>query len=411
MLRQFWWMLGLTGAAACRGGISLGTPTTVVDRGASNATVAVDRRTGNVLIAYTWKGADSAWTVQVVRVDTTGTRLAPVQVDDGRDEVMVATENPPEVVAARDGTIYVAWVGSRGAAAGSPDDITIHVARSRDGGASFTSAAALPGAPLPASRANLYGDLTAGPDGSLYMSWLDLHYYTDTLAARAGAQVPDSIPVPESRVEFRVARSGDQGENFQLAPVLDTTSCICCRTAVTAGNAGMVHALWRHVFPGSVRDFQLATSYDGGRSFAKPVRVHDDHWVLDGCPDMGPDAVVDGSGTVHVAWYTGAPGRVGLWYARSTDGGQSFSEPVALLGDGHVAPSHVRLAVAGAIVYGAWEDRRQGPARVVWGVPAEGRSYEVGSGGFPWIAAAGNRVAVTWLEGERVQLRVARLGR
>lgn len=339
-------------------------------------------------------------------MSTTGRRFAPVRVDDGRDKVMVATENPPEVVAVRDGTIYVAWVGTQRAAARQPDKISIHIARSRDGGASFEPVAALPGAP-----AFAYGDLTAAPDGSLYLSWLDLHYYTDTLAARARDHVPDSVPVPESQVEFRVARSGDQGESFELAPVLDTIACICCRTAVAAGTNGMVHALWRHVFPGSIRDCQLATSRDGGRSFARPVRIHEDRWVLNGCPDIGPDAVVDGNGRVHVAWYTGAPGRVGLWYARSTDDGASFSEPVALLGAGHIAPSHVRLAAAGTAVYGAWEDRRQAPPRVVWGDPAKRRSYEVGRGAFPWIATAGNRVAVTWLEGDRVQLRVALLDR
>jgi len=393
----------------CRGGPRLGPELTVVGGQASNATVAIEAHSGRVLVAYTWKSADSAWTVQVAGVDTTGTLLAPVRVDDGSEEVMVAAENPPEVVAAPDGSIYVAWVGSRRETSPEPDDITIHVARSTDGGESFARVGSLPGAPAPASRANLYGDLAVAPDGSLYLSWLDLHYYTDTLTARSRAHVPDSIPVPESRVEFRVARSTDHGASFVPAPPLDTIACICCRSVVTAGPDGAVHALWRHVFPGSIRDFQMATSLGGALDFAAPARVHDDHWVLDGCPDMGPDAVVDGAGAVHVAWYTGAPGRIGLWYASSRDGGRSFSDPAPLLGRGHVSPSHVRLAAAGDAVYGAWEDRRGAHPRVVFGRPAAGRTKVVGDGEFPWIAAAGGRLAITWIDGDAVRLRVAGL--
>lgn len=401
-------VLGLAGAAACGDGPRLGSTRTIVDRGAANATVAVDRHSGAVLIAYTWRGADSVWTVQVARVDSTGRLLAPVRVDDGQEEVMVATQNPPEVVGAPDGNIYVAWVsGRRGAAV--RDDISVHLARSTDGGATFAPAGSLPGLPPPASRANLYADLAVAPDGALYLSWLDLHFYTDTLAARARDHVPDSTPVPEDRVEFRVARSSDHGRSFEMAPALDTTACICCRSAVTATGDGRVYALWRHVFPGSVRDFQLAASGDGGRSFGGAVRVHDDHWVLNGCPDIGPDLVVDERGAVHVAWYTGAPGRVGLWYASSRDGGGSFSEPERLLGKGHASPSQVRLAVGGPVVYGAWEDRRGSRPRVVYGTPAKGNGTVLGEGTFPWIAAGGHRLAVTWLEGEAVRLRIGAL--
>ena len=402
-------VLSLVGATGCREVPKLGRAITVVDRGAATATVAVDGHTGNVLVAYTWKGADSAWSVQVTRVDANGQRLAPVRVDPQGEEVMVATENPPEVVWAPDGDVYVAWVSSRRTAAADPDDITVRVARSTDGGGSFVLAGSLPGPPPPASRANLYADLAAARDGALYLSWLDLHYYTDTLAARARERVPDSVPVPESRVDFRVARSRDHGRTFEPAAALDTSACICCRSAVAAGAGDRVHAVWRHVFPGSVRDFQLVTSPDGARSFARPVRVHDDHWVLDGCPDIGPDVVVDDGGAIHVAWYTGAAGRVGLWYASSPDGGVTFAAPRPLLGKGHVPPSHVRLAADGRAVCGAWEDRRGTHARVVLGDPARGRATVVGTGEFPWIAMADNRLAVTWLEGAAVRLRIASL--
>ena len=67
---------------------------------------------------------------------------------------------------------------------------------------------------------------------------------------------------------------------------------------------GTLFAAWRHVYPGSFRDMAFATSRDGGRSFSAPVRVSEDGWAIDACPDDGPAMAVDASGTVHLAWPT-----------------------------------------------------------------------------------------------------------
>jgi hypothetical protein len=48
-------------------------------------------------------------------------------------------------------------------------------------------------------------------------------------------------------------------------------------------------------------------SRDGGRTFASPIRVSDDHWVLDGCPENGPALAVDASRRVHLVWPRSCP--------------------------------------------------------------------------------------------------------
>ena len=149
---------------------------------------------------------------------------------------------------------------------------------------------------------------------------------------------------------------------------------------------------------------------DGAESFAAPVRVHDDGWVLNGCPDIGPDVAVSEDGAVHAAWYTGAPGRTGLWYARSTDRGTSFSAPVALLPAGHAPPSQVKLATAYHHFWAVWEDRRGIPVRIRFGTPGEGRGVAVGEGEFPTIAAGGRTLGVVWQKGGAVMARVADVG-
>jgi hypothetical protein len=75
--------------------------------------------------------------------------------------------------------------------------------------------------------------------------------------------------------------------------------CYCCKTAVAAGPNGSLYAAWRHVYPGNIRDIAFTVSRDNGRTFAAPLRVSDDHWVLDGCPENGPAMAIDGRDRVH----------------------------------------------------------------------------------------------------------------
>ena len=397
--------------AACGRGPTLDAPVTLAAARAANPTVAVDSASGRVYVAWVQQAADSGWDVYLAGGDAAGAFGVPVRVNDRAGEAMVATENPPQVVVTGDGGVVVAWVTSLRPDSAGVADISVRLARSDDQGRSFGPATTFAGAPGGLSRANMYYDLAAGPGATLYLGWLDLHWYTDTLAHRHRDHVPDSVPVPEDRVEFRVAASHDGGRSFGAGVVLDTVSCICCRTAVASGPDGRVHALWRHVFGGSVRDFLSARSDDGAASFAPPARVHEDGWVLNGCPDTGGDIVVDAAGVVHAAWYTGAPGRVGLWYARGDGPAGAFGAPVALLPAGHLPPAHVKLAAGGGRVFGIWEDRRVRPAELRFGMPGTGTGRSLGPGEAPAIAAAGDQLAVAYARDGAVLVRALTLPR
>lgn len=73
-------------------------------------------------------------------------------------------------------------------------------------------------------------------------------------------------------------------------------------------------------------------SRDSGRTWSVPV-------LVSRSPDdptsrhVAPQMIVDESGTLHLAWYeAGPPGWAGnrIWYVRSNDGGESWSEPLVL---------------------------------------------------------------------------------
>ena len=70
--------------------------------------------------------------------------------------------------------------------------------------------------------------------------------------------------------------------------MIATGVCFCCKTAVAVDARGAVYAAWRHIFPGSMRDIAFAKSIDGGKHFSPLVRVSEDKWELNGCPEDGP---------------------------------------------------------------------------------------------------------------------------
>jgi ribosomal 50S subunit-recycling heat shock protein len=155
--------------------------------------------------------------------------------------------------------------------------------------------------------------------------------------------------------------------------------CYCCKTAVAAGPDGSLFAAWRHVYPGNVRDIAFTVSRDGGRTFAAPLRVSDDRWVLDGCPENGPAMAVDGRNRVHMVWPTlvsgstpGSEPTLALFYAASSDGRQ-FTARERITTEG--LPRHPQIAIdsRGSVV-AAWDEQVKGTRRVVVGRAVVGMS-------------------------------------
>jgi hypothetical protein len=100
--------------------------------------------------------------------------------------------------------------------------------------------------------------------------------------------------------------------------------CYCCKTAIASGAGNSLYLAWRHVYPNNMRDIAFTVSRDGGKTFAPPVRVSEDKWQLEGCPDDGPSMAVDPAGAVHVVWPSvvtenGGPVKA-LFHAVTRDG-------------------------------------------------------------------------------------------
>jgi hypothetical protein len=188
--------------------------------------------------------------------------------------------------------------------------------------------------------------------------------------------------------------------------------CYCCKTAVAVDRRGTLFVAWRHVYPGNLRDIAFSMSRDGGRTFLPPVRVSEDRWRLDGCPDDGPSMAVDQSGRVHLVWPTvvdehGAPVKV-LFYSTTNDGRQ-FTPRVRVPTEGQANHPQLALSSDGAPLV-VWDELRRGgrflaSARVV--VDRQGaRAITKSSflqderGAYPAVASTREGWLVAWTSGD-----------
>jgi len=408
----------LTAAVAGCGdsGPSAPAGTVVADSLARFPTIAL-QHDGTALVAWTSAG-DGATNVYLASV-VDGTAGAAVRVNDVPGDAATHGQAPAQVAVAHDGTVYVAWISQRDTPGRRFPATDLRLARSDDGGRSFAPAVTVNDDGGFRSGHHFH-DVAVAPDGAVFVSWLDTRVRD---AARAGAaggdgagdahraahdeartrEGHDHAAGADAGTEVRVARSDDGGRTFGPSTVIASGSCECCRTRLAFTRDGAVLVAWRHQFEADVRDPAVARSDDGGRTFGAPVRVGRDAWRISGCPHSGPAVAVDASGRVHLAWYTGAEGRAGLYHAISADGGATFGDPVA------VAPSvpGTTPALAGDGAGGAWlawEDRRAGVTRVAH-VGAEGSLApgEPVAGATPALAPA-RRPALVVVDGGRVAM-------
>lgn len=145
--------------------------------------------------------------------------------------------------------------------------------------------------------------------------------------------------------------------------VIDNSTCTCCWPTVAVTPAGPV-AAWRGRTDDEIRDHRVARLHHG--KWTKPVPLHGDGWEIAGCPVNGPMLAARGM-QVAAVWFTAADDHPRIRAAFSTDGGQSFGQPVEVdkadpFGRVGVAWSDDRTAVVSWITAGNGGTRKPGLA-------------------------------------------------
>jgi hypothetical protein len=236
---------------------------------------------------------------------------APVQVTRERLNLDWGPDARPKIVVDRNGGIALAFSIFRDKAFNGQ----VLYTRSADGGKSFSELRPI----TTSNESQRFEALGLDADGSLFAAWLDKR---NRVPAQQRGQNYDGAGL-------FFASSKDGGATYSESRLAQDNTCECCRLGLAFAGPGRPVIVFRNIFEGGVRDHAVVTFSD----LATPGEVHRvsrDDWQIAACPHHGPSLSISAAGTYHVAWYTNGKVRKGLFYARSRDGGATFSEPVPI---------------------------------------------------------------------------------
>jgi len=363
-------------------------------------------------VAITWSAATAAAMDVYAALSRDGgkTFSAPVRVNDVPGDARVNSELPPRVAlipASAKGaapSMVVVWTtkGAKGT--------RIVSARSTDGGKTFSPAKDVPGSDAEGSRG--WESTAVDSKGRVLVMWLD-HRDAGAMhhdSSKAAAPMPKGDPTEKAALSKLYFASLDG----KTSTPITKSVCYCCKTSLVASGDD-VYGVWRNVYAGSQRDIAFTFSKDGGKTFAAPVKVSDDGWHIDGCPENGPAVAVDASHRVHVVWPTPPDGKngtpLGLFYASSSNA-KAFGARAQIPTLGAAAHGQVVIDASGNPVV-AWDEIVNGTRHIALArVRANGSAAPLFTSiespdsapdrGWPVLATAGKETLVAWVAGAGV---------
>ena len=375
---------------ACVRGVSPGAamaaaPTTIGVTGRANAHVSV--ASSGAFVAAVWAASASSGETDIMAAtsrDGGVTFSSPVRVNSTPGDARVNGEQPPRLaLKPRQGglpQVTVVWT-TKGV-----NGTTLLMSSSTDGGRTFGVSATVPGSDAPGNRG--WEAVGLGPDGRLFSVWLDHrklaapqqgsvaaehHHEAGGAMPAAPAARPDGVALAQMSQLYVAALDGS------IAPQGVTGGvCYCCKTAIAAGAGSTLYLAWRHVYAGNMRDIAFTVSRDGGRTYAPPVRVSEDKWQIEGCPDDGPSMAVDAQGSAHVVWpsvVTEKGGPVKALFHAVTRDGKAFSARTRIPTEGMANHPQLSIDSAGTLAV-TWDESGSGSrvlASAIGTVDASGR--------------------------------------
>jgi len=216
----------------------------------------------------------------------------------------------------------------------------VNVSRSTDNGKSFSMPAPISTDPT----SQRFPSLLTDPQGQIFASWIDKRLVAQ--ANKSGKkQLGGSIAY---------AWSNDGAQTFTQESIAQPSSCECCRIASALTPDGLPVILYRAIFEGSIRDHATQT-FTSRTQPGRTQRVSVDAWATDSCPHHGPALAISAAGVQHVAWFTQGSARIGSFYARSTDQGKTYSNPVTI-GDPEAMPGRPYLLSTPSALWLTWKE-------------------------------------------------------
>ncbi len=241
-----------------------------------------------------------------------------------------AFQTHPMIVFGPKGAIYVAWQDYRRSQA------DIYFSKSMDGGRTFDRNVKV--TDEFGSAGQLYPSMAVSPDGAIYLAWHDHR---------------------KGNADIFFAKSTDGGESFSrnLKVSDDETDAHQFSPSLTVDQKGHIYIAWHDLRNNSQPDIYFGKSIDGGQSFSPNVQVSDDP---SGAFQFHPSIAVTASGTIGVVWEDKRNGNFDIFFSLSPDGGKTFAKNVRIDDDSGAADQLFPSLAVGAserfIVM--WTDQR-----------------------------------------------------
>ena len=396
------WPLVLTAvvASACAGERSPAPPAAssvelsriaLAVAGRSNGSASVAAFGQTVAAVWTASSGDTSDVFISLSRDGGVTFSAPARVNDIDGDARASGEQAARVMVGYHNAVHVVWPAKH------EGQTVIRYAGSKDGGRTFSPAVTVAGASLTGARG--WQAATLGYDGGVQVVWLDGRNAAPMAHAHGKGASKPMRPAGGPRQD--IFHASWKGDSRPVEHLIQANVCFCCKTAVVASGE-KVYAAWRHIYPGSLRDIVVARSTDNGATFGPPIRVSEDGWKIDACPDDGPAMAADGHDGIHIAWPTLVAGdtpRKAIFY--STLKGDSFA-PRVRLDAGDADPAHPQIAADHhtntAVV---WDERTSERRRIVFRPVTDGtveapRFFDGDSVSYPVVAAGEGYWIVLW---------------
>jgi hypothetical protein len=194
---------------------------------------------------------------------------------------------------------------------------------------------------------------------------------------------------------------------FGASELIDEQTCECCDNALAVRGDRVLLAFRDQVLDeddpaaAPIRDSAVRASEDGGVTWSDDaVRLGEEDWAFDQCPEAGPDLTFTSDDDLHGAYYTGVEGAPGVYHAHSTDGGATFMAHALASDEEFFPPAAIDVAAAGAGSLIAWDDHRTDTTKISFASVDEAGDASVREAAFsgetPSVAAMDSHLLLAW---------------
>lgn len=191
---------------------------------------------------------------------------------------------------------------------------------------------------------------------------------------------------------------------------LDNKTCDCCQTTAAITSSGPV-VVYRDRSDNEIRDMSIVRLVNN--EWTKPQPVHEDQWKIAGCPVNGP-RISGIKNDLAVAWFSAASDTARVNVSFSSDGGESFSQPIRVDEGETIGRVDIAMLTSDKAMI-SWMEGKKIMARIVNKDGRIDRSIEIAnssgarSSGFPQMTKAGEKLIFAWTDDQDKNIKVSSL--